>query len=90
MSASPASLLRQRARNLRTLADRLQQLETLGLAPLAGVDTWMGPSPSRCHDALVSMRRRLLAEADELRVTAARFERTADSLALMTPPGSTR
>lgn len=89
MSTSPASLLRQRARSLRTLADRLQQLEAIGLPPLADVDTWMGPSPSRCHDAMVAMRRRLLDEADELRGAAARFDRTADSLALL-PVGAAR
>jgi hypothetical protein len=89
MSTSPASLLRQRARSLRTLADRLQQLEAIGLAPLADVDTWMGPSPSRCHDAMVTLRRRLLDEADELRRSAARFERSADALASI-PTGVAR
>jgi hypothetical protein len=82
MSTSPASLLRDRARSLRGLADRLDQLEVLGLARLADEDTWMGPSPARCHDALTSMRRRLLDEADELRRTASRFDRSADALAL--------
>jgi hypothetical protein len=82
MSSSPASLLRDRARTLRVLADRLDQLEALGLARLADVDTWMGPSPARCHDALTSMRRALIDEADALRRTASRFERSADTLAL--------
>jgi hypothetical protein len=89
MSTSPASLLRQRARSLRTLADRLHQLEAVGLPPLADVDTWMGPSPARCHDALVTMRRRLLDEADELRRSAARFDRSADALASL-PVGAAR
>jgi hypothetical protein len=88
MSTSPASLLRQRARSLRMLADRLQHLEAIGLPPLADVDTWMGPSPSRCHDALLTMRRRLLDEVDELRRSAARFERTADGLATGTLAGA--
>jgi hypothetical protein len=83
MSTSPASILRDRARSLRGLADRLGQLEALGLARLAEVDTWMGPSPARCHDALTSLRRGLLDEADELRRTASRFDRSADALALV-------
>jgi hypothetical protein len=84
MSTSPASLLRERARSLRAFADRVQQLEAIGLAGLADADTWMGPSPTHCHEALVTMRRRLIDEADDLRRTAARFERSADALALAT------
>jgi hypothetical protein len=90
MSTSPASVLRERARSLRTLADRLQRAEVLGLAALADVDTWMGPSPSRCHDALVMIRGRLLDEADELRRAAARCDRSADSLTVATTVAAAR
>lgn len=83
MSTSPASVLRERARSLRAMAARLEQLEALGLAARADVDTWMGPSPARCHDSLVSMRRRLLDEADSLRRTAARCDRSAESMAAL-------
>jgi hypothetical protein len=83
MSTSPASVLHERARSLRAMAARLEQLEALGLAARAGVDTWMGPTPSRCHDSLVSMRRRLLDEADSLRRTAARCDRSAESMAVL-------
>lgn len=82
MSTSPtADHLQLRARSLRTLAVELRHLEVVTLATAAATaDTWMGPSPTRCADALRSRRSGLLDQADELVRTAQRFERQAADL----------
>lgn len=90
MSTSPADHLRARARTLRRLASDLQQLQLLALPPLAGNETWMGPSPQRCADALRLARVAVLDRADELVHTARRFEREADELAALTRLGVSR
>lgn len=80
MSTPTAPVLRERARALRLLARRLQQLELLTLPARADVHTWAGPTPHACHESLSARRGRLLAEIDGLWNAARALERTADSL----------
>jgi len=81
MNATPtAEQLRERATGLRALARRLQQLRVLSLHHDAGPDTWLGPSPHRCVDAMRAIRAALLADADDLLYRAHRFERAAAEL----------
>ena len=83
MPTTPADRLRARALVLRTFARRVQQLEALTLYVRAGTDTWMGPSPQVCDDALRQARTGVLAQADQLIVTAQRFERRATELSVV-------
>ena len=76
-AVAAAMALRHRAEVLRQLAHRLNTLRVLTLYVDAGVDTWMGPSPQACADACRSHRSRLLAQVDELFVTARRFDTRA-------------
>jgi hypothetical protein len=80
MPVTPADRLRARATSLRSLARRVQQLEALTLATMAGTDVWMGPSPAACHDALHRRRTQLLNGVDDLMVEARRLERLAGEM----------
>ena len=82
MPTTPADRLRARALVLRTFARRMQHLEALTLYVRAGTDTWMGPSPQVCDDALRQARTGVLAQADQLIVTARRFERQATEMSV--------
>jgi hypothetical protein len=83
MPTTPADRLRARALVLRTFARRVQQLEALTLYRRAGTDTWLGPSPQVCDEALQQARKGVLAEVDQLIVTAQRFERQATELSVV-------
>ena len=76
-----AEQLRARARGLRAVSAQLGASRALVIHGLAGPDTWVGPTPQACHDALLTIRRRLLAHQDALLETARTFERRADDLA---------
>lgn len=79
MPSSPeASRLRERAATLRRLARRIDGLRLLELHRDVGPDTWVGPTPQHCAHLVEVHRVRLLAAADELYASAARFERQAD------------
>jgi hypothetical protein len=80
MSTTPAEQLRQRARTLRSLDRRLQQLLLLTLPPAAGPQTWVGPSPQACYDDLRARRELITRATDELACEARRLERIADDL----------
>jgi len=80
-SSSAAALeLRQRARSLRRLSQRMQRCSAIDLIRFAGDDTWLGPSPQRCADDLRWLRVSFLQQADELEATARCLERQADEL----------
>ena len=78
--AEQAARLRDRADHLRSLAARIDSTAVFHLGPLAAEDTWRGPGPLHCVDALhraqgrladavAGLRRaerRLLAEAERI------------------------
>lgn len=86
MTTTDAARLRLRAAGLRALARRLTSLRVLDLHRLAGVDTWVGPSPEHCADAMRLRRTQLLDAADELVADARRLERRAAELEAAAAP----
>jgi|GEM_PF-1534223 len=79
-SSVEAAQLRQRATKLRALAQRLNGVRVLDCYRAAGTDTWVGPSPQRCDDALRGILATLRADADALSRQARRFDRLADEI----------
>ncbi len=75
-----ADIYRQRARALRAMAVRLETTPVHTLHQWAGTDTWRSQRADECRQQLQLDQRSLLAAADELRVTAAGFERRAAEL----------
>ena len=75
-----ADHLRNRAASLRSLAQRLNALRVLDCYRSAGTDTWVGPSPQRCDDALRRAPITLRAEARSLSEEARRLDRIADEV----------
>ena len=73
--------LRARARALCALSTRLGASRVLVLHRLAGPDTWVGPTPQSCYDALVAVRRQLQTHQQALHDIARTLERRADELA---------
>lgn len=87
MSTTPhVEHLRASARHLRGIAGAIANSRALTVFNLAGADTWVGPTPQACSDALVTLRRQLQTTQQTLTDTARRIERQADALALQ-PPG---
>ncbi|MCU1397401.1 MAG: hypothetical protein JWN62_510 [Acidimicrobiales bacterium] len=72
--------LRQRATALRRLGSRMEGAAALDLHRRATDDTWMGPTPTRCHDDLLAIRTQILGAADDVRSRAAALERQAQHL----------
>jgi len=79
-STASSDRLRARATQLRSLARRLHGLRIVDCYRSAGYDTWVGPSPQRCDDALRTYPMTLRAEVDSLSVEARRLERLADEI----------
>ena len=79
---TPAEIqqLRTRARHLRDVAGQLGASRATELHRLAGPDTWVGPVPQSCRDALLALRRQLHAGEEALHGAARRLERLADEL----------
>jgi len=75
-----ADHLRSRAASLRSIAQRLNALRVLDCYRWAGTDTWVGPSPQRCDDALRRVPITLRAEAHSLSLEARRLDRIADEV----------
>ncbi|MCE9622731.1 MAG: hypothetical protein K8R99_10330 [Actinomycetia bacterium] len=69
-----------RASNLRSLAQRLNAPRVLDCYRSAGSDTWVGPSPQSCDEALRRIPITLGAQADGLIIEARRLERLANEL----------
>jgi hypothetical protein len=85
-----ADRLRQRATELRRFAAAIQSAEALQLGTLAGVDTWIGPTPDSCRADIAAMRTDLLGAVGELRATARRFDQQAGELAALPDPHGPR
>jgi len=83
MAAPPGDTLRLRAIELRNFAARLDRSGAHQLAMLAGPDTWIGPTPQRCHDDMERLRRTVAIGADDLRAIAAHLEVVAAELDAM-------
>jgi hypothetical protein len=75
-----AEPLRLRARALRNLGATLEACLATRLHLRAGADTWIGPSPQRCLDDLLTARRRLRHAADQLAIAAIALDRRADAV----------
>lgn len=73
-AARHAAQLHERARELRRLATRIEELPVLRLDAEAGDDTWTGPRPALCRSTLQVNQRQLHQAADDLRWRAHRFE----------------
>ena len=72
--------LRARARHLRYAAAAIDSSRAVTVHSLAGPDTWVGPTPQACHEALVAVRRLLHANQQCLEDSARSLERRADQL----------
>jgi hypothetical protein len=84
MSSTPtAAHLRLVADSLRQLAAQLSAVPIRALRSLAAADTWLGPAPHDCAEALWHHERMLTWHAAELAASARRLEREADRLDLM-------
>ena len=79
---SPTSpeALRRRAVQLRATASTLDRSEALDLYRRAGDDVWLGPTPRRCRDDLVTLRHLLLTAGTDLRAEARALEARAAAL----------
>ena len=75
-----ADALRRRAVQLRTTASVLDRAEALDLYRRANDDVWLGPTPRRCNDDLVTLRHLLLSAGSELRVQARSLDTRAAAL----------
>ena len=82
MPPTPTSpeVLRRRAARLRTTASTLDRSEALELYRRAGEDVWLGPTPRRCRDDLVTLRHLLLSAGTDLRAEARALEVRAAAL----------
>jgi hypothetical protein len=89
MSTSPhIEHLRTTALHLRAVARAIGNSRALTVYSLAGADTWEGPTPQACYDALVTLRRQLQTSQQAMADAAHRMERQAEALALQSPgPG---
>jgi hypothetical protein len=79
-TANQVEQLRARARCLHSVASLIVGSRALTIHSLAGNDTWEGPTPLACSEALVAIRRLLLASQQTATDTAHRLERSADLL----------
>ena len=78
--SASATQLRSRASGLRLLARRLHTLLVIDCHRSAGADTWVGPSPQRCDDALRGFPTALRAHADSLLIEARRLDHIASEM----------
>lgn len=72
--------LRRRAIQLRVTASTLDGAEALDLYRRAGDEVWLGPTPRRCCDDLVTLRHMLLSAGTELRAQARGLDARAAAL----------
>ena len=84
-TAAEVEQLRARARDLRAVSVKLGASRALVLHTLSGPDTWVGPTPQSCHDALVGIRRSLQTHQHALLDIARTLERRADEIARQPP-----
>jgi hypothetical protein len=79
-TATEVEQLRATARHLHSVSKMIGSSRALTVHNLAGTDTWVGPTPQACYDALLALRRQLLGSQQTLTDTAHRLERRADVL----------
>jgi hypothetical protein len=79
-ASQPGNQLRERAAALRRLAHAIEDADAVTLHRRATTDTWIGPTPQRCHDDLVAARTSLLGAAADVRSAAFRLDRLARQL----------
>jgi hypothetical protein len=72
--------LRARAHHLRLVSAAIGCSRALTVYRLADTDTWVGPTPQACHDALIALRRQLQTNEQSLNDAARELEREADRL----------
>jgi hypothetical protein len=81
MSATDRAIqLRQRARHLRLLAERIEALPVMQLDRFGDVDTWRGLRPDLCRVTLAANQHQLHLAADDLRAHAYGFDQRAEEL----------
>ena len=78
-----AHQLRQRAHDLRRLAEAIEAAPVMRLDRHGDVDTWTGRRPDLCRATLAANKHQLHAAADDLRWHAYRFEQQAHELDLI-------
>ena len=71
---------------MRRLADRIGTCRALTVHAAADADTWIGPTPQHCHEMLLTVRRHLLTQREQLQRTALAFDRHAAELERLPPP----
>ncbi len=83
MSQYEAQNLRWRARRLRDLAVKIDQLSVFGLMAAAGDDTWVGPRPLDCRNRLHSANQGLHEARQQVLWSATRLDHRALHLELL-------
>jgi hypothetical protein len=79
-TAGQIQQLRSTAAHLRSLSGLIAGSGALTVYSLAGVDTWIGPTPQWCYDELLSVRRQLQANQQSLTDSARHLDRQAMAL----------
>ncbi len=72
--------LRSTAAHLRSLSELIAGSPALTVYSLAGVETWIGPTPQLCYDQLLTIRRQLQWNQQSLTDTARHLDRQAIAL----------
>jgi len=72
--------MRATAMRMRALATSIGGSRAMTVHSRGGLDTWIGPTPQLCDDALLSMRRQLQSAQQSSSDTARRLERQADAV----------
>lgn len=86
MSTTPhLEHLRARAIHLRRISTVIGASRALTVHNLAGSDTWIGPTPQSCSDALLAIRRQLQSNQQTLNDAARALDRRADQLECQPP-----
>jgi hypothetical protein len=86
MSTTPQSLqLRARADSLRNLSAKIGKSLALTVYSGAGPDTWVGPTPDRCFEALKTIKDQLQKQQSTLLDSATVLERRAKEIENQVP-----
>jgi hypothetical protein len=72
--------LRAAATRMRALAASIGSSRALTVYRLGGLDTWIGPTPQRCDDALRTIRRQLQSAQQSSSDIARSLDRRADAV----------
>ena len=77
-TATQIHQLRASATRMRALAASIGTSRALTVYNVAGLDTWIGPTPQRCDDALLAVRRQLQSAQQSSNDVARSLDRQAD------------